>query len=62
MTYVSLPHAPKGQDSLDRFHLNRWLQIFLTIIAGAAVAVIVWSVVQRFLHILILLIASFLVA
>lgn len=62
MTYVSLPHAPKGQDSLDRFHLNRWLQVFLTIIAGAAVAVIVWSVVQRFLHILILLIASFLVA
>jgi predicted PurR-regulated permease PerM len=62
MTPLSAPHAPKQQDTLDRFHLNRWLQVFLTIIAGAAVAVIAWSVIQRFLHIIILLIASFLVA
>lgn len=47
---------------MDRLGLNPWLQVFLTIIAGAAVAVIAWSVIQRFLHIIALLTASFLVA
>ncbi len=42
--------------------LSRPLQLFLTIIAGAVVAVIAWSVIARFLHILILLLASFIVA
>ncbi len=42
--------------------LNRWLQIFLTIIAGAVVAVIAWNIIERFLHIIILLITSFLLA
>jgi predicted PurR-regulated permease PerM len=42
--------------------LNRWLQIFLTIIAGTVVAVIAWTVIGRFLHIIILLVASFLLA
>jgi predicted PurR-regulated permease PerM len=43
----------------ERFGINRWLQVFLTIIAGAAVAVIAWTVIERFLHILILLLAGF---
>jgi predicted PurR-regulated permease PerM len=42
--------------------LNPWLQRFLTIIAGTVVAVIAWTVLERFLHILVLLIASCLVA
>jgi predicted PurR-regulated permease PerM len=42
--------------------LNPWLQRFLTIIAGTVVAVIAWTVIERFLHILVLLLASFLVA
>lgn len=46
----------------SRFGLNRWLQTFLTIIAGTVVAVIAWTVVERFLHIIILLLASFLLA
>ncbi len=39
-----------------------WYRIFRTLIAGAIVAVIVWLIVQRLLSIIILLIASFLVA
>lgn len=46
----------------SRLGLNRWLQLFLTIIAGAIVAVIAWTVIERFLHIIILLLASFLIA
>jgi predicted PurR-regulated permease PerM len=45
--------------------LSPWLRllvIFLTFIAGTVAAVIVWLVVQRFLHLLLLLTASFLVA
>src|SRR5690349_2452753 len=42
--------------------LNPWLQRFLTIIAGTVVAVIAWTVLERFMHILVLLLASFLVA
>lgn len=52
----------KPGNMLDRLGLNPWLQLFLTIIAGAAVAVIAWSVIQRFLHIIVLLVASFLIA
>ena len=48
--------------ALDRWGLNRWLQTFLTIIAGTAVAVIAWAVIQRFLHIIALLVAALLVA
>ncbi len=47
---------------MDRLGLNRWLQLFLTIIAGAVVTVIAWTVLVRFSHILILLIASFILA
>ncbi len=47
---------------MDRLGLNRWLQWFLTIIAGAVVAVIAWSIIGRFSHIIILLIASFILA
>ncbi|HYP38875.1 MAG TPA: AI-2E family transporter, partial [Chloroflexia bacterium] len=46
----------------NRLGLNRWLQLFLTIIAGTIVAVIAWTVIERFLHILVLLLASFLLA
>jgi predicted PurR-regulated permease PerM len=42
--------------------LNRWLQIFLTIIAGAVVAIIAWDVITRFMHIIILLLGAFLLA
>lgn len=47
---------------MDRLGLNKWLQVFLTIIAGTVVAVIAWTVLIRFIHIIVLLIASFLVA
>jgi len=47
---------------MDRLGLNRWLQLFLTIIAGAVVAVIAWTIIVRFSHIIILLIASFILA
>lgn len=47
---------------MERLGLNPWLQIFLTIIAGVIVAVIAWTVIERFSHIIILLIASSLVA
>ncbi|MDQ6695343.1 MAG: AI-2E family transporter, partial [Chloroflexota bacterium] len=61
---ASIAQAPSaGQAPREnRPVINRWLQIFLTIIAGAVVAVITWTVIERFLHILILLLASFLVA
>src|SRR5579864_4266662 len=52
----------KTANTLDRLGLNPLLQLFLTIIAGAAVAVIAWSIIQRFLHIIILLVASLLIA
>jgi predicted PurR-regulated permease PerM len=42
--------------------LNPWLQGFLTIIAGAAVAVIAWTIIERFLHIIVLVLAAFLLA
>lgn len=42
--------------------LNPLLQTFLTIIAGVVVAVIAWNVIEHFLHIIVLLIASFLLA
>ncbi len=59
---MNAPRTPDRGNAISRLNLNGWLQLFLTIIAGAAVAVIVWAVVQRFLHIIALLIASFLVA
>lgn len=52
------PAAQASRES--RLGLNRWLQLFLTIIAGAVVAVIAWTVIERFLHIIILLLVSFL--
>ncbi len=42
--------------------MSRLLQTFLTIIAGAVVAVIAWTVVGRFLHIVVLLIISLVLA
>ena len=62
VTCVNAPRTTDHGNAISRLNLNGWLQLFLTIIAGAAVAVIVWAVVQRFLHIIALLIASFLVA
>lgn len=62
VSQVNASRTPKSAGPIERLGLNPWLQVFLTIIAGAAVAVIVWSVVQRFLHIIALLVASFLVA
>ncbi len=59
---MNAPHSKKPAGTLDRLGLNPWLQVFLTIIAGTAVAVIAWSLIQRFLHIIALLVASFLVA
>jgi predicted PurR-regulated permease PerM len=46
----------------SRLGLNPWLQGFLTIIAGAAVAVIAWTIIERFLHIIVLVLAAFLLA
>ena len=54
------PDAPIG--AATRPGLGRPLQFFLTIIAGAVVTVIAWTVVVRLLHILLLLLASFLAA
>lgn len=54
--------APVEPTRLMRPFLNPWLQAFLTIIAGAVVAVIAWNVIEHFLHIIILLLASFLLA
>src|SRR5579859_4832453 len=59
---MSLPLPPAPPALPDRFGLNPWLQRFLTIIAGTVVAVIAWTVIERFLNILVLLLASFLVA
>lgn len=59
---MSLSHPPEAISLSDRLGLNPWLQRFLTIIAGTVVAVIAWTVVERFLHILVLLLAGFLVA
>jgi len=56
----SLPPAPVARSV--RLQLNPWLERFLIIIAGTAVAVIAWTVIERFLHILVLLLAGFLVA
>src|SRR5260370_21791052 len=52
------PRSAHAQMSI--FGLNRWLQIFLTIIAGVVVAVLAWDVITRFMHILILLLGRFL--
>ncbi len=54
------PSAPIGAPV--RPLIGRPLQILLTIIAGTIVAVIAWTVIAHFLHILILLLASFIVA
>src|SRR5438093_13009468 len=56
---VDAARPPSRANPVDRLGLNTWLQVFLTIIAGAAVAVIAWTVIRRFLHIIALLIASF---
>ncbi len=53
---------PPRANAMDRLGLNRLLQVFLTIIAGAVVAVIAWTIIVRFSHIIILLIASFILA
>ena len=50
---------------VERLGLGPWLRvclIFITIIAGVEVLVIGWSVVSRFMHIVVLLIASFIVS
>lgn len=57
---TSRPGEPPPRFSF--FGLNRWLQLFLTIIAGTVVAIIVWTVLERFMHIIILLLGSFLLA
>src|SRR4051812_37839175 len=56
---MSTPAPISPASPPQRSGINRWLQIFLTIIAGAAVAVIAWTIIERFLHILILLLAGF---
>ena len=53
---------PERAASPDHSGLDHWYRLFRTIIAGAIVAVIAWFVLQPFLHTIILLIASFLVA
>jgi predicted PurR-regulated permease PerM len=59
---MSLPLPADPIRRAPILELNPWLQRFLTIIAGTVVAVIAWTVLERFLHILVLLLASFLVA
>jgi predicted PurR-regulated permease PerM len=56
------PHPGEQSARMSLLGLNRWLQIFLTIIAGVVVAVIAWDVITRFMHIIILLLGSFLLA
>lgn len=58
---VTAPVLETGQgDSSRGLGLNRWLQIFLTIIAGTVVAIIAWTIIERFQHVIILLLASML--
>lgn len=68
---MTMPQSPERFPSpsrktdasfLDRLNMGRLLQTFLTIIAGAIVAVIAWTVVERFLHIIVLLIISLVLA
>ena len=56
------PTAPVAAAPAPRFALNRWLQIFLTLIAGTVVAVIAWTILEKFQHIIVLLLASFILS
>ncbi len=56
------PTAPTPAETAPRVVLNRWLQIFLTLIAGAVVAVIAWTILEKFQHIIVLLLASFILS
>ncbi|MDQ2807963.1 MAG: AI-2E family transporter [Chloroflexota bacterium] len=56
------PIAPSVAAPTPRVVLNRWLQIFLTLIAGTVVAVIAWTILERFQHIIVLLLASFILS
>lgn len=56
------PITPLIAAPAPRVALNRWLQIFLTLIAGAVVAVIAWTILERFQHIIVLLLASFILS
>src|SRR5690348_16430802 len=59
---MTTPPTPESPSRWSRLGLNPWLQGFLTIIAGTAVAVIAWTIIERFLHIIILVLAAFLLA
>ncbi|HET7077984.1 MAG TPA: AI-2E family transporter [Chloroflexia bacterium] len=59
---MSTSPPPESPSRWGRLGLNPWLQGFLTIIAGAAVAVIAWTIIERFLHIIVLVLAGFLLA
>jgi predicted PurR-regulated permease PerM len=59
---MTKPTTSTAAPRADRFGLNPWLQRFLTIIAGTVVAVIAWTIIARFMHIIVLLLASLLVA
>ncbi len=61
----NLPHAspqPARLTGVDRFGVIPWILLFVAIIAGAVVAVIAWTVAERFLTIIILLLAGFLIS
>ncbi len=54
---------PPGKiDAGDYSRLDYWYRLFRTVIAGAIVTVLAWIVVQRILPIVVLLIASFVIA
>ncbi len=53
------PNLPAPVTPPPRIELNRWLQTFLILIAGTVIAVIAWTILERFQHIIVLLGASF---
>jgi len=59
---MNVPRPSEPVNKLDRFGVIPWILLFVAIIAGAVVAVIVWTVAARFLNIIILLLAGFLIA
>ncbi len=69
LEHLSSPPAPAAPPSraeraaaLDRFGVIPWILLFVALLSGAAVAVLVWTVAERFLSIIILLLTGLLIA
>lgn len=48
--------------ALDRFGVIPWILLFVALLSGAAVAVLAWTIAERFLSIIILLLTGLLIA